>query len=169
VTEAVIDEDTPCHNDDTTHLHQEHKQTLPATAREAEPVKSPSSKGEEAAAVADQFAEIPDDWMPSENTAKRASLLHPEINLAVHAAMFVHKCRAKNYRCIPGRLDDLWLSWVATDRLRDDKEAKPALTRPNKPGAALRPAERAEERFDAWAMAAMARTNRSTDPWSKQC
>jgi hypothetical protein len=168
-TEPVTDGDTPCHRDDTTHLYQEHKQTPPAIARAAEPIKSSSSKCEEAAAVADQLAEIPDNWMPSANAAKRASLLHPEIDLAVHAAMFVHKCRAKNYRCIAGRLDDLWLSWVATDRLRDDKEAKPALTRPNKAGATLRPAERAEERFDAWAMAAMARATRSTDPWSKQC
>jgi Helix-turn-helix domain len=169
VTEPVTAEDTPRHSDDTTHLHQEHKQTPPATAHEAEPIKSHSSKGEEAAAVADQLAEIPNNWKPSEDAAKRASLLHPEIDLAVHAAMFVHKCRAKNYRCIPGRLDDLWLSWVATDRLRDDKEAKTVPTRPNKSSAALRPAERAEERFDAWAMAAMTRANRSTDPWSKQC
>jgi hypothetical protein len=169
VTDPVIDEDTPRHGDDTTHLYQEHKQTSHATVREAEPIKSPSSRCEEAATVADQLVESPDDWMPSANTAKRASLLHPEIDLAVHAAMFVHKCRAKNYRCIPGRLDDLWLSWVANDRLRDDKEAKPALTRPNKTGATLRPAERAEERFNAWAMASMARANRSTDPWSKQC
>jgi hypothetical protein len=168
-TGSVTDGDTPCHSDDMTHLYQEHKQTPPATARDAESIKSPSSKGEEAAAIAVQLVEIPDNWMPGANAAKRASLLHPEIDLAVHAAMFVHKCRAKNYRCIPGRLDDLWLAWIAADRLRDDKEAKPTLTRPNKTGAALRPAERAEERFDAWAMAAMARANRSTDPWNKQC
>jgi hypothetical protein len=169
VTEPVTLEDTPRHNDDTTHLHQEHKQPPPVIAREAEPIKSHSSKGEQAAAVADQFTEIPDNWKPSEDAAKRASLLHPDIDLAIHAAMFVHKCRAKNYRCILGRLDDLWLSWVATDRLRDDKEAKTVPTRPNKPTATLRSAERAENRFDAWAMAAMTRASRSPDPWSKQC
>lgn len=171
VTEPVTAEDTPCHRDDTIYPNQEHKQTPPAITRKAEPTKSQSSKGEDAAATAvvDQLAEIPDNWEPSDDAAKRASLLHPEIDLAVHAVMFVHKCRAKNYRCIPGRLDDLWLSWVATDRLREDKKARTAPTRPNKPSAALRPAERAEERFDAWAMAAMTRANRSTDPWSKQC
>jgi hypothetical protein len=171
VTEAVTAENTPRHRDDTTHLYQEHKQTPLAIVREAELTKSQSSKREEAAAgvVTDQLAEIPDNWKPSDDAAKRAGFLHPEIDLAVHAAMFVHKCRAKNYRCVPGRLDDLWLSWVATDRLRDDKEAKTAPTRPNKPNAARRPAERAEERFDAWAMAAMTRANQPADPWSKQC
>jgi hypothetical protein len=169
VTEPVAAEDTPCHSDDTSHLHQEHKQTPPPVVREAEPIKSHSSKGEQAAAAADQLTEIPDNWKPSEDTAKRASLLHPDIDLAVHATMFVHKCRAKNYRGILGRFDDLWLSWVATDRLRDDKKAKTMPTGLNKPSAALRPAERAENRFDAWAMAAMTRANRSTDPWSKQC
>jgi hypothetical protein len=170
-TEPVTTEDTPRHRGDTSHLNQEHNQTTLAVTREAEPTKSQSSKDGEAttAAATDQFAEVPDNWEPSDHAAKRARLLHPEIDLAVHAAMFVHKCRAKNYRCIPGRLDDLWLSWVATDRLRDDKEARAALTRPNKASAVRKSAERAEERFDAWAMAAMTRASRSTDPWSKQC
>jgi Helix-turn-helix domain len=169
VTEPVIAEDTPRHRDDTTHLIQEHKQTPLAIAREAEPIEFQPSKDDEATTitVADQFAEIPDNWEPSDDAAKRASLLHPEIDLAVHAAMFVYKCRAKNYRCIPGRLDDLWLSWVATDRLRDDKEARAAPARPNKPSAMRRPTERSEERFDAWAMAAMTKASRSTDPWSR--
>ncbi len=169
VTAAVTPEDTPRLQDDTNQLTQEHKLTPLAVAREAEPIEfQPSKDGETATdTVPDQFTEIPDNWRPSDDAAKRASLLHPEIDLAVHAAMFVYKCRAKNYRCIPGRLDDLWLSWVAADRLRDDKESRAAPARPNKPSVMRRPTERAEDRFDAWAMAAMTKASRPTDPWSR--
>jgi Helix-turn-helix domain len=171
VTEPVTRVDTPRHRDDTTHPYQEHKQNPPADAREAEPNKFGSERGGETSSTAtsDQFPEVPAGWKPGNEATKRASLLYPEIDLAVHAAMFVHKCRAKNYRCVPGRLDDLWLSWVANDRLRDDKDTRSASVKSSKPGATLRPAERAEERFDAWAMAAMTKATRSTDPWSKQC
>jgi Helix-turn-helix domain len=171
VTEQVPGEDTPRHHDDTTHLYQEHKQTPLASAREAEPNKSRSKKEGEPASIAinDEFSEIPAAWKPSDEATKRASLLYPEIDLAVHAAMFVHKCRAKNHRCMPGRLDDLWLSWVANDRLRDDKDIRSAPTKSSKSGASPRPADRAEERFDAWAMAAMTKATPSIDPWSKKC
>jgi hypothetical protein len=171
VTEPVTRIDTPRHRDDTTHLHQEHKQNPPADAREPEPNKSRSERGEEASgiSISDRFPEVPVGWKPSNEATQRASLLYPEIDLAVHAAMFVHKCRAKNYRCMPGRLDDLWLSWVANDRLRDEKDIRSASAKSSKPSATLRRTDRAEERFDAWAMAAMTKATRSTDPWSKQC
>jgi hypothetical protein len=171
VTELVTTEDTPRHGNDTTHLYQEHNKTTPADAREAEPSESLLLKSEEAATitVADELSEIPDNWQPNDDATKRASLLHPEIDLAIHVAMFVHKCRAKNYRCKPGHLDDLWLSWVATDRLRDDKDARAAPGKRNKPNASPGPTKRAEERFDAWALAAATKANRPTDPWSKRC
>jgi Helix-turn-helix domain len=171
VTEPVTSVDTPCHHGDTIHLLQEHKQNPPADAREPEPNRSTSARAEGGSGIpiSDQFPEVPTGWKPSNHATQRANLLYPEIDLAVHAAMFVHKCRAKNYRCMPGRLDDLWLSWVANDRLRDEKDIRSVSAKSSKLGATLRAADRAEERFDAWAMAAMMKATRPTDPWSKQC
>jgi hypothetical protein len=171
MTDRVITEDTPRHLDDTTHLPQEHKQSSRTSAYEEQSITSSSLADEPAACPAStsQNVDIPEDWKPSSQATKRASELYPEIDLAVHATMFVHKCRAKDYRCIPNRVDDLWLSWVATDRLRDDRDARSRPRNADKSKPARNPAERAEERFDAWAMAAITTANRHGTPGSKQC
>jgi len=155
MTERVSEADTPRHRDDTNHRVQEQIQTAQRCAGDGQPADDPDRSASEAHAGErdGKSDEVPGDWTPSPPAMERGRRLYPDVDLAVHAAMFVHKCRAKGYRCLPGRIDDSWLSWLADDCLRDARNAQPVAGRPARPAVRAKAANRAQERFEAWAMA----------------
>ncbi len=168
MTERVVETDTPRHGDDTNQQVQEQIQTAHRGASDGQPADDPDRPASEAHVGGrdGRTDEVPGDWTPSPPAMDRGRRLCPDVDLAVHAAMFVHKCRAKGYRCLPGRIDDSWLSWLADDCLRDARNAQPVTGRPAWLAVRADAANRAQERFEAWAMASRMPKPQSSNSWS---
>ncbi len=168
MTERVVEANTPCHRDDTNQQAQEQIQTTHCSAGDGKPGNDPNRPAREAHAGErdGRSVEVAGDWAPSPLAMDRGRQLCPDVDLAVHAAMFVYKCRAKGYRCLPERIDDSWLSWLANDCLRDARNIQPVAGRPARLAVRANAANRAQERFEAWAMASRMPKPQSSNSWS---
>ncbi len=159
--------DTPRHRHDTSHADLEQTQNPRPDARAAG--DQPEFSHETGPAprrppAEDGRSEPPRNWRPSEEALAEAGRLCPDADLDAHTAHFVARCRSKGYRYVPGATDDAWLSWLLEDRRRDRardgaedprRAAGPGRTAA-RGGRPVSPAERADDRFDAWAAASAA-------------
>jgi hypothetical protein len=140
-------DDTPRHPADRTQYKLKHNNLARPTMRDPSEITAVSDKTNMAREP------VPADWTPSANAMERARTLSPDEDLSTHAAMFASRSRAKNYLYATDRIDDAWLAWLAEDRLKHHRKARPdapairavGLGSSGDPGA---------KRYAAWAAAA---------------